>query len=265
MVNDCSYVAANLTPHLNDWFSMQQIKRSRGLYQKTVGVWWKIRNSEANLYHVHYALQDAWIVNKIRSLDVLHCHGSDLRLAIHHPFWGRIVRGNLKAARRVLYATPDLASVKQYRMDAEYMPTPVETAMFYPRSYSNKGALKALYFYKWYEQVPQRIVELCRSHDVELNMTSPNVPYADMPQYLSQYDVYIDRFSIPSLSKTALEAMACGLNVIAWDTMHPEEQLAPRCCTMENVDYVRKNHDAVLVAKKIKGLYEELLEEKNGK
>ena len=259
MVNDCSFVAANLTPHLENWFDVSQVNRSRGLYAKTVGLWWKIRNSEADLYHVHYALQDAWITSKIRSLDVLHCHGSDIRVTLHHPVYGRIVRSNLKKARRVLYATPDMAMVRRYREDAIYVPTPIETAMFYPRPYKNGGGLRAVYFYKWYEQIPQSIVKLCRDNDVDLHMLAPRVPYDEMPKLLNQYDVFVDRFSITSPSKTALEAMACGLNVIGWDTEQPERKLLPRNSDLECTDYIRRKHDVTKIARQVKEIYEELL------
>jgi len=46
-----------------------------------------------------------------------------------------------------------------------------------------------------------------------------------MSHFLNQFEVFFDQFTIPSLSKTALEAIACGCKVISWKgpVTHPEE------------------------------------------
>ncbi len=258
MVNDCSHVAESVIPHLQSWFTISCIKRNRGLFDKTVGLWWKIRNSDANLYHVHYALQDAYITQKIRSLDLLHCHGSDIRVCLHHPLFKHIVKSNLKNARKVLYSTPDMVEIKRIREDAEYMPTPVDMSKFYPYPPQNNEVLQAVYFNKWYETLPQTIISLCKENDIDLHILTPTVPYENMPAFLNKFDVYIDRFTIPSLSKTALEAMACGLNIIAYDTENPEEQILPRQYDSAAFERFRKKHDAKAVALKLKTIYEEL-------
>jgi len=43
------------------------------------------------------------------------------------------------------------------------------------------------------------------------------IPYMRLPTFLNSFEYYIDRNYIPSLSKTALEALACGVKVIRWD------------------------------------------------
>jgi hypothetical protein len=43
------------------------------------------------------------------------------------------------------------------------------------------------------------------------------VPYSEMPEFLSRFEYFIDRFSIPSLSKIALEALAIGSKVLGYD------------------------------------------------
>jgi len=261
MVNDCSHVAENLIPHLKNWFEVSCVKRTRSLMDKTVGLWWKIRNSDADLYHVHYALQDAWITQKIRSLDVLHCHGSDIRVGLNHIFYSRIVKSNLQKARRVLYATPDMVELKRYREDAEYMPTPVDTSMFYPHPLQTHENLQAVYFNKWYEKLPQKIVDFCKRNNVDLHVLTANVPFHAMPTLLNAHDIFIDRFTIPSLSKTALEAMACGLNVICYDTEDLEAQVMPRTADPTVFERFRGKHEVTIIAHRLKRIYEELMED----
>lgn len=259
MVNDCSHVAENLVPHLQNWFDVTSINRTRGIIDKTIGLWWKIRNSDADIYHVHYALQDAWITQKIRRLDVLHCHGSDIRICLNHFLYSRIIKSNLEKARKVLYATPDMVEVLRYREDAEYMPTPVDISKFYPHERDgNDGNLQALYFNKQYEKLPQKIVALCKDNNVDLHVLTANIPYHAMPSLLNKHDIFIDRFTIHSYSKTALEAMACGLNVIGCNTENPELQLLPRMSCPEAATRIREKHDAKVVALKLKTIYEEL-------
>ena len=40
------------------------------------------------------------------------------------------------------------------------------------------------------------------------------VPYLKSSKFLNEFSYYIDRGYVKSLSKTALEVLACGLNVI---------------------------------------------------
>ena len=77
----------------------------------------------------------------------------------------------------------------------------------------------------------------CKKHNLNLDIDVYNrirepIMYGDMPAFLKKYGVYVDiRFVdgkiLENLSKTALEALACGLDVLDYklDRRHglPEE------------------------------------------
>jgi hypothetical protein len=261
MINDCSHVAATLTPFLKQNYEVQQLTRSRGLYAKTLGIYHKIVNSHADLYHTHYALQDAYLTQKLRGLDVLHCHGSDVRWTIKSKLWGSMVKSNLKNATVVLYATPDMEElIKPFREDAIYLPTPIDLEMFQPLSITHEGPKRALYFKKKYETLPLEITKMLKDHNVELDVRLPTTPYELMPVLLNtfQYDIFIDRFAINSYSKTALEAMACGLNVVGGYTENPEKQLRRK--SKVNREYVVANHNPKEIAAFLSAIYSVVLE-----
>lgn len=43
------------------------------------------------------------------------------------------------------------------------------------------------------------------------------IPHRKMPMLLNQYEYFIDHCHVPALSKTGLEALACGCKVVRWD------------------------------------------------
>lgn len=215
VVNDCGHVMEDLLPYLHNSFGkIKFLQRSRRWFSKTVGIVWKILMSEGDLYHVSYALQDAWLVGKLKHLDVLHVHGTDVRSTIDSKKYGWIVKSNLQHATRVVYATPDLeAKVKRFREDAIYLPTPIKTNTFQMKTcYNDKP--KAICFRLKYEEVPHALPRLMTDNSIELTIQEKNIPYQMMPSVLSHFDIFIDRFTIPSFSKTCLEAMSCGLATI---------------------------------------------------
>ncbi|GAB1511805.1 glycosyltransferase family protein [Actinophytocola sp. KF-1] len=58
---------------------------------------------------------------------VVHCHGTDVRVAQYDPARQRSIRDGLRDAEAVFYATPDLAEhVLPHRADAVYLPVPVD-------------------------------------------------------------------------------------------------------------------------------------------
>jgi len=238
VVNDCAHVMEDLMPYLSESFEVKFIQRSRGWWSKTFGVLWKILRAKGDLFHVNYALQDAYLVDKFKHhLDVLHVHGSDVRWTLHSKKYGWIARSNLKHADKVLYATPDLEqTVKKFRSDAVYLPTPVKTSVFNMKSHYNKHP-KAVYFKLHYEKLPEKLRSLLLKHNITLTVKERDVPYDSMPSVLSSFDIHVDRSTIPSLSKTCLEAMSCGLATI--DYRH-KTQLSERVALLSDVSNVKK-------------------------
>lgn len=267
VVNDCGHVMEDLLPYLRNSFGeIEFLQRSRRWLSKTVGILWKIAKSKGDLYHVSYALQDAWLVGKLKHLDVLHVHGTDVRSTIHSKKYSWIVKSNLQRASKVVYATPDLeAKVKTFREDAVYLPTPVKTNTFQMKTcYSNKP--KALYFNLKYEEPPQALPQLIADNGIELTIQEKNVPYPMMPPVLSYFDIFIDRFTVPSLSKTCLEAMSCGLATIDY---HHINNLSRRVKELSSIDvvketgrknrrFIEENHNVVKVAKQLNDIWRQL-------
>jgi len=257
----------DLLPFLDTDITVQFLQRSRGLWSKTFGIAWQIHKAQGDLVHCNYALQNAWLTDKLSHLDILHCHGSDIRCALNSRRYGWIVRYSLCHAKKVLYATPDLADkVKQFRGDAVYLPTPVDTERFSLKEEYSSGKLKALYFKQSYEVVEDFSFEfkvIQKYFDVTIH--ERNVPYEQMPQFLKQFDLFIDRFSIPSFSKTCLEAMSCGLSTI--DCRHNaslnslrsvlEDDRSVQDVGWFNRMFVENNHNVKVVAKQLSQIYRE--------
>ena len=269
IINDCSYVMATLVPHLKtEGYEVEHLLRSRSLWSKTVGLLWKIaRTRKKALFHVNYALQDAYLTSKLRSLDVLHCHGSDVRWTMKTRRYGWIVKHCLKKAKTVLYATEDMNEyIEPFRPDAAWLPTPIDTPTFSFREPSHRSTLRALYFKQGYEEIPHALPELLKKSGIRLDIHGKDWPYSEMPRILSQYDIFVDRFSIPSFSKTCLEAMSCGLTTIDYrhlpclkDRIDELLDLKHRIREANsNRALVVSRHDSRTVARKLIDVYQRL-------
>ena len=267
VVNDCAHVIEDMLPFLRRRFDVELIERTRGLYSKTLGILFDVARSRGDIYHANYALQDAYLVSVLRHLDILHVHGSDVRWTMKDPRWGWIVRHDLRAARRVIYATPDLEdAVRRYRPDATYLPNPVRLDRF-TRKREYGSPPRAVYFRLRYEELPPELPATFRRNGIELDVLERNVPYSMMPEVIRKYDIFVDRFTIRSCSKTCLEAMASGLATIDYrhggrPAERVEELADPSRVREEgerNRELVEREHDAEKVAEKLGDLWEELL------
>ena len=244
MINDCAFVGETLIKYFPENFNVIHIKRTRGLWSKTFGIALKIAESYADIYHVHYLLQDCYVALKLGKKPLIgHAHGSDLRSTIKHPLWGRIVRYNLKRCNKVLVSTPDILSIaKTFREDAEYLPNPVDTELFYPKpilehekkrvliasdsNWNVKGtdvAIRALSRIR--DKVDVSIIAYGRDLDKTIALASslglnvnvlPKVSHEKLNEYYWNADVVIDRFKLGSLGVVSLEAIACGRPVITY-------------------------------------------------
>ena len=257
MVNDAAFVGETLLKYIPAELEKQHIKRSRGFWSKTFGLALKILRVKGDIYHVNYLLQDCYIAARLGKKPLIgHAHGSDLRTSLNHTLWGRVVRHNLKHCNKILVSTPDILKIaKRYRVDAEYLPNPVDAELFYPKPPAQKGekkrvliasdsnwsikgtdiAIRALS--KIREEVDVSIVQHGKDFEKTKTLASslglslrvlPKAPHEKLDEYYWDADVVIDRFALGSLGMVSLEAIACGRPALTWvSSEYPENNDFP--------------------------------------
>lgn len=113
-------------------------------------------------------------------------------------------------------STPDLTSEVPR---SQWIPNPVDIQHFMV-SHSAQHMGEALYIHNWYE-TDEYARKVATAHGWNLSILDrvidDYIPYSVFPQFLAQYNIFIDRHVIQSLSKTALEALALGLKVVRYD------------------------------------------------
>jgi glycosyltransferase involved in cell wall biosynthesis len=207
---------------------------------------------KADVYHVHYLLQDCFIAACLGKKPLIgHAHGSDLRSTLNHPVWGRIVGYNLAKCDKVIVSTPDILGIaKRFRNDAVYLPNPVDMTLFYPKPLTSHGrkkhvliasdsnwnvkgtdiAIKALSIVKNEIEVGiiksgvdfERTLALARSLGLKLTIL-PKVPHNKINEYYWSADVVVDQFKSGVTGMIMLEAIACGRPVITYiSSEYPE-------------------------------------------
>jgi hypothetical protein len=128
-----------------------------------------------------------------------------------------------------------------------WIPNPVDTDLFNPSKF-HPIAGSALYCHNWYED-GSHAKKYALEHGLDLTVlervNNDWVNYQDFPKYLGQFEYYIDRIAIKSLSKSALEFLAMGGKVVDWKGDVLEG--LPAC------------HDPMNVAKATIKIYEEVL------
>lgn len=243
MVGDSAWVGETIIKYASNNFSFKHIKRSRKIWSKTLGIAAKILLSHGDLYHVHYGLQDHYLVKRFKkSPSICHFHGSDLRESLRGK-WGWIVRSNLEEADKVLVGVPDILDhALSYRDDAQYVPNPVDLRLFehtpvrendtlnillsadlslvkgvdlFLESYAifqsrfPRSQLTALDYGRDRDILTQKMREL----RIRARILSP-VRHNDMPRIYRQADIVATDFRLGYLQMTSLESMASGRPVI---------------------------------------------------
>lgn len=192
---------------------------------------------------------------------ILQYHGTDIRgikkqklphrsklsdLAVRGIFTYRRVRDSILIKKRihskaqrladaVIVSTPDLLPLVS---NAIFLPNPIDTDHFTPDKISSPKVETQQALTMNTEAIDiQMTLSYCKKNNVSLDIEVYNrmrdpIMYGDMPAFLKKYEVYVDvRFVdgkiLENLSKTALEALACGLDALDYklDRRHglPEE------------------------------------------
>ena len=230
----------------------------------------------ADIIHIHSRID---ILIKLRQKFgnskkiILHYHGTDIRglkkqklphrsqlsdLAIRSIMMYRRIRDkvlfrkqmHIKAQRMadtVIVSTPDLLHIVAKSI---HLPNPVDTDHFKPDSISKNEQKEALTIDTEVTDI-QWALDYCKRHNISLNIEVYNriknpIIYKDMPEFLRRYKTYVDiryvnKTILQNLSKTALEALACGLKVLDYQLKY--RQGLPR------------EHDPINVTSQLSNIY----------
>jgi len=169
---------------------------------------------------------------KVRKYDIIHVHQLDkivpfLKIFYNKPviisYYGSSIRIKWKARRKqwsradlILYSTQDLFTDETPK-EAMWFPCPINTDLFHPRPHNTHGTAVTFEY-----EANDLAAQYARNYDLTLTISKRNVPYLKMADFLSQYEFYIDvkRWKgkvTEAISKTGLEALACGGKIIRWD------------------------------------------------
>jgi len=254
MINDCAHVGETLVKYFSSEIEVLHLKRSREFWDKTFGIAWKILKADADVFHVHYLLQDCWLALRFGKRPIVgHAHGSDLREVVRSKKWGWMVKRNLESCDKVLVAQPTILDVaREFNDTAEYFPIPYDPKLFYyapfvtgrevkrvfmasPQDFRVKGSdklLRALSLVKIpfkvvairYGRDAKRIEKLAGDLGLDVKFID-KVPHDGMNQLYWGSDIVLGSFGVGQLDTVAIEAMACGRPVVH----HIRKRFYPLC------------------------------------
>jgi glycosyltransferase involved in cell wall biosynthesis len=276
MINDCASIGETLLRYIPQEIERQHIKRTRGLWSKTLGIAYQILRSKGDVYQANYLLQDCYIASRLHKKPLVgYAVGSDLRVYLNHWMWGRIMRHNLKNCDKIIVSTPDLKKIAEpFRNDAEYMPPPVDPEIFYPKppltlradnkkkvllasnlDWQGKGtdsAIRALSKIKEEIQISiiargqdlGRTLKLASTLDLRLDVL-PKVSHEEMNKYFWETDVVLDQFKVGCPGSIVIESIACNRPAVTYvSSAFPEYSDLP----LKDIDSEDKIAGAVIQA-----------------
>lgn len=193
--------------------------RARNFYTESAR---QIRSFKPDLIHVSGSLTLLTLARAVswRAMIVMSFHGTDIRYLETPP--------EVKLAEVVHVTTQDLS---QYGV---WIDRPIDS-MFYYRGGRVPNTAVMMYADFYYADKRELAREWCEERGIELtviNRSDPDfipIPNAQMPEYLSTFEYFLDwkdqKGDIYALSKTALEALACGC-LVSHDE-NPDEYINP--------------------------------------
>jgi hypothetical protein len=233
---------------------------------------------DADIIHVHaniYALMKLRKALGSEKKIILHYHGTDIRGLKREkvPFLHRSFESDAKILSKFVYRKVfrKLILSKAHKLadrifmsqidllrlvpNSVYIPISVDTSHFNSGSQDLQSRKKAAVTIKTEVTDMQLVLDYYKKNDMTkalevYDRTRQPIMYRDMPLFLKRYETYVDirfvnRKILGDLSSTALQSLACGLNVISYD--------------LSTLDSLPVQHKAPQVASKVLGLYEELL------
>jgi hypothetical protein len=225
----------------------------------------------ADVIHVHgyidilFALREKFHRQK---KIILHYHGTDIRglkkqelphrsllsdTMIKLKMFYRKKIGHIRAqklADAVCVSTPDLLPLVR---NGIHIPIPIDIEHFSPKN-NSKGDLKDAFTINSEVTNIQRAMDLCKKNQINLNIevidrTKNPILYANIPDFIRGYRTYVDiryvnDIILENLSSTALQSLACGLNVLDYKLQFRRG--------------LPTEHDAVNVASQLSKIYSHL-------
>jgi glycosyltransferase involved in cell wall biosynthesis len=212
----------------------------------------------ADIIHVHSRIDVLLSLRRELGLSkkiILQYHGSDIRgvkkqklphrsllsdLAVMSIYKYRKIRDKLFLRHRlhnkaqsmsdvVIVSTMDLLKLVK---NAIHIPNPVDVDHFTPAEKGNNSQKDALIIDTEVTDI-RSALEYCKKNNIYLNIEVFNrvknpTMYKDMPDLLRRYKIYVDikfvdGIPLASLSKTGLEALACGLKVLDYRLQYHEK------------------------------------------
>ncbi|HSF50865.1 MAG TPA: hypothetical protein VLA74_08910 [Nitrososphaeraceae archaeon] len=171
---------------------------------------------------------------------ILHYHGTDIRGSDNFDQRKREYNENLlltilkiiknkkinhSSRQRLAQILSDNVLISQkdlsiYVKNAKYIPIPIDLDHFYKNENHNKR--KALLFKTERSNIKKTLETITNNFNFSVEVhdrISNPIKYSKMPEFLNQYEMYIDiRFIkellLEDLSTTSLQSLACGLKVI---------------------------------------------------
>jgi hypothetical protein len=157
-----------------------------------------------------------------------------------------------KLADEILVSTPDLLSLLP---NAKYLPNPVDLDHF---SQDNTAARNKIHSNALTIKTPtgntEKSLQYCKENNIDLKIdvfdrTKTPLLHEQIPNLLKKYKVYVDIRIVndkilESLSKTALESLACGLKVLNYK--------------LEYLDKLPEIHNPVNVVNQLETIYNEI-------
>ena len=157
-----------------------------------------------------------------------------------------------KLADEILVSTSDLLSLLP---DAKFLPNPVDVEHFskdnnVSKTRSNNNALTI----KTETGNIEQTLQYCKENNINLKIdvfdrTKTPLLHQEIPNLLKKYDIYVDikivnNQLLESLSKTGLESLACGLNVLNYK--------------LEYLDKLPEMHNPTNVIDQLENIYKKI-------
>ena len=269
MINDAAFVGETLLKYMPAKLEKQHIKRSRGFWDKTLGIALKILKAKGDLYHVHYLLQDCYIASKFGKKPLIgHAHGSDLRDEIKKRKWSWIIKHNLRKCDKILVAQPTiLDTALEFNETAEYFPIPFDPKTFFPKQLPPEREEKQVFIASTHNfrikgtdkllkalaslTIPVKIKSLVSGKNLveaqqlarKLGLKADfinQVPHDKMSELYWESDLVLGSFGIGQLDTVAIEAMACGRPVVQSVSLGYYEN-----CPLEELESVEETAEII--------------------